>query len=121
MINKNSDDSGSTKNENGMESVSEFIQENKFTTCVFSIPEFTCIKTPTANIKEASMEVAAIVPDKPLLIFFPKNPLIKKPINGKSGIKPINFIILSIYNLLIYDFEIYNFVSIYLSSFILKF
>ena len=108
MINKNSEESGSTKNENGMESVSEFIQENKFTTCVFSIPEFTCIKIPTANTKEASMEVAAIVPDKPLLIFFPKNPLIKKPINGKSGIKPINFIILSIYNLLFYDFEIYN-------------
>ena len=34
-----------------------------------------------------------MVPDKPLLIFFPKNPLIRNPSKGNNGMSATNLII----------------------------
>src|ERR1700751_2896086 len=93
MIRRNKHESGSTKNENGILSVSAFIQEKSSIIFDFCAEAFTSIKIKTERTKEARTDAQAIQPDMPLLIFFPKNPLIKKPISGNRGTRPINFII----------------------------
>ena len=93
MLSKNKHESGSTKNENGIFKVSEFIHEKISTTYDFCAEALTSIKIKTETINEANTLTQAIVPDKPLLIFFPKKPLIRKPIKGNRGTKPINLII----------------------------
>ena len=93
MINKNQDDKGSTKNSKGIFNVSEFIHENKQTVCDFisECSKSKNINTDTTN--EANTATLAIVPDKPLLIFLPKNPFIKNPIKGNNGMRATNLII----------------------------
>ena len=93
MISKNTQERGSTKKEKGILSVPELIHENNSTTLDFCWEALTSIKIKTATTKEASTEMQAMAPDILLLIFLPKNPLIKKPIKGNRGTRPINFII----------------------------
>ena len=93
MFNKNKHESGSTKNEKGIFNVSEFIQEKISITYDFCAEALTSIKIKTETINEANTLTQAIVPDKLLLIFFPKNPLIRKPIKGNKGTNPISLII----------------------------
>ena len=45
-------------------------------------------------MNDAKIAEQAIKPESDLLNFLPKKPFIKKPIRGKSGIKPTNLIIL---------------------------
>src|ERR1700748_1077955 len=103
MFNKNRQESGSTKNEKGIFKVSELIQEKISTTFDFCSEAFTSIKINTETMNDANPLKQAMVTDIPLLIFFPKNPLIRKPIKGNRGTKPINFIIIL--------YEIYFFLS----------
>ena len=93
MISKNTVDKGSTKNSNGILSAPELIQENTFTTFSFCEDPCNSRNTRTDTIKDAKILSDAIPPLNPLLIFFPKNPLIIKPIKGKSGMSATNLII----------------------------
>jgi hypothetical protein len=93
MISKNQLESGSTRNSNGMLKCPELIHENTCTTCSLTDEACNSAKTRMDKIKEARILRDAIAPLSPLLIFFPKNPFIKNPINGKSGINATNLII----------------------------
>lgn len=52
-------------------------------------------KTIKLRIKEASMVPLPMIPIAPFEKYFLPNPLIKKPMKGKSGIKRIKFFILT--------------------------
>ena len=93
MINKNHDDKGSTKNSKGIFNVSELIHENKQTVCDLISECSNSININTETINEANTATLAMVPDKPLLIFLPKNPFIKNPNKGNNGIRATNLII----------------------------
>ena len=101
MINKNQEDKGSIKNSNGIFKVSELIHENTQTTCSLMGLCSNSIKIKTETINEANTDKLAMVPDKPLLIFLPKNPFIKNPSKGNKGMSATNLIILFIYNVVV--------------------
>ncbi len=93
MINKNKEDKGSYKNSNGIFKVSELIQENNSKTIDLLAACCNSMNAKTETTKEASTLIEAMEPDMPLLIFFPKKPLIKNPIKGNKGTNAINLII----------------------------
>ncbi len=93
MINKNKEDKGSTKKENGMDNLPAVIQLNKSMVTLFSVCPINSKKIPNDNANAANIEPHPIILTNPFDNFFPNNPMIKKPINGSNGINPTNFII----------------------------
>ena len=82
------------RNSNGIFNAPELIHEKRSMTCDFSTEPFSSIKIKTESTKEARILSDAMVPLNPLLNFFPKNPLIRKPIRGKRGTSEAHFIII---------------------------
>ena len=103
MINKNKVDKGSTRNSNGILSVPELIHENTFTTFSFCDNPCNSKNTRTETMKDAKILSDAMPPLNPLLIFLPKNPLIRNPIKGKSGMSATNLIILFYFQFYVYE------------------
>jgi hypothetical protein len=94
MMSRNTEDRGSIKNSKGIFRLPELIHENKLTICDFSDDDCSSKNTARERTKEHSTLREAIVPLNPLLIFFPKKPLIKNPNNGNRGISAANLIII---------------------------
>src|SRR5688500_3402496 len=95
MIRRKTTESGSTRNSKGILSVPELIQEKIFTTFSFWEDPCSSTNTSTETMNDAKMLTDAIAPLRPLLILFPKNPLIINPISGNKGTSDTNLIIYS--------------------------
>jgi hypothetical protein len=94
MINKNKEERGSIKNENGMDNFPAVIQLNRSIVKDFCVCPLSSKNIPNATAKEPSTTPLPIVPTNPFDNFFPNNPMIIKPIKGRSGTNQTNFIIL---------------------------
>ena len=106
FINKNNAESGSYKKSKGMFKVSALIQENKVTTWDLFAECSNSINAKTETTNEARMLTQAIPPDKPLLIFFPKKPLIKKPV--QIGLRSLNNTLPEIIHIRMTDFPLWK-------------
>ena len=93
MINKNKEDKGSTKKENGIDNLPAVIQLNKSMVTLFSVCPINSKNIPNDNANAANIEPQPIMLTTPFDNFFPNKPMIKKPIKGNRGTSAINFII----------------------------
>ena len=94
MINKNKEDNGSIKKENGMESLPAVIQLNKSMVIDFCACPVNSTNIPKAIINAAKTEPHPIMLTNPFDNLFPNKPMITNPIRGSKGTNPTNFIIL---------------------------
>ena len=94
IINKNKEDRGSIRKENGIDNLPAEIQLNKSMVCSFWTLPFNSKNIPRAIAKAPNTAPLPIVPTIPFDNFFPNNPMIINPISGRSGTNQTNFIIL---------------------------
>ncbi len=93
MINKNKEESGSIKKENGMESLPALIQLNRSIVIDFSAWPINSKNIPNDIANAPNIEPQPIMLTNPFDNFFPNNPMIKKPIKGSNGTNQTNLII----------------------------
>src|ERR1035437_8396714 len=104
-INKNKEDKGSIKKENGIESLPAVIQLNKSMVIDFSVWPINSKNIPREIAKAANTEPQPIIPTKFFVNCFPYKPIITKPINGRRGTNQTKFII---YLILFYHFNLFK-------------
>ena len=93
MIKRKSDESGSTKKENGAVKFPAEIQSKSFTDSNSPVCFDTSTKIKTETMKEASTLPQPIIFTNVLESLFPNRLIFNQPIKGSKGTNQINFII----------------------------